>query len=184
MSEVVFSKSVQNRNLAIVYLGVVLIIRYPHVLVENSSYIRLEIWHKKMIHGEKRAKTEGSIPGGWGLGSVLSSNTFKLIFNAALIMYIYVCIGRGIEEGVQKTNVLELSDNSLMNINWFTPLDYRFVLHIQQTILTIITFKCLYNGTCFGRKFRDWQQRGLPEFWFFFYFDNSFLYKNTQIDNA
>lgn len=181
MSEVVFSKSVQNRNLAIVYLGVVLIIRYPHVLVENSSYIRLEIWHKKMIHGEKRAKTQGSIPGGWGLGSVLSSNTFELIFNAALIMYMYVCIGRGIEEGVQKTNVLELSDNSLININWFTPLDYRFVLHIQQTILTIITYtcKCLYNGTCFGRKFRDWQQRGLPEFWFFFYFDNSFLYKNT-----
>lgn len=72
-----------------------------------------------------------------------------------------ICVGRGIEEspeGVQKTNVLELSDNSLININWFTPLDYRFVLHIQQTILTIITFKCLYNGTCFGRKFWDWQQ--------------------------
>lgn len=75
--------------------------------------------------------------------------------------YMYVCIGRGIEEGVQKTNVLELSDNSLININWFTPLDYRFVLHIQQTILTIITYKGLYNGTRFGRKFRDWQQRGL-----------------------
>lgn len=50
-------------------------------------------------------------------GSVLSSNAFELIFNAALIMYMYVCIGRGIEEGVQKTNVLELSDNSLININ-------------------------------------------------------------------
>lgn len=158
MSEVVFPKSVQKRNLAIVYLEAVLNIRYPHVLVENCSYIRLEIWHKRVIHCEKRAKTQGSIPGGWGLGSVLSSNTFKLIFNAALIMYIYVCIGRGIEEGVQKTNVLELSDNSLINNNWFTPLDYRFVLHIQQTILTIITFKCLYNGTCFGRKFWDWQQ--------------------------
>lgn len=50
-------------------------------------------------------------------GSVLSSNAFELIFNVALIMYMYVCIGRGIEEGVQKTNVLELSDNSLINNN-------------------------------------------------------------------
>lgn len=110
-----------------------------------------------MVKKEQRPRDPYLGDGVWG--SVLSaSNTFELIFNVALIMYMYVCIGRGIEDGVQKTNVLELSDNSLININWFTPLDYRFVLHIQQTILTIITFKCLYNGTCFGRKFWDWQQ--------------------------
>lgn len=69
-----------------------------------------------MVKKEQRPRDLYLGDGVWG--SVLSaSNTFELIFNVALIMYMYVCIGRGIEEGVQKTNVLELSDNSLININ-------------------------------------------------------------------
>lgn len=68
-----------------------------------------------MVKKEQRPRDLYLGDGVWG--SVLSSNTFKLIFNVALIMYMYVCIGRGIEEGVQKTNVLELSDNFSININ-------------------------------------------------------------------